>query len=133
LDYTGYKSIINFYDIVRVETNLKKSDLPDEIIDFSTKAPMAEEYIKEKVTNWSELDSSFLDKFNSAVIYKTCLLCIQIAKNRNVKSKQLPTIKIEYNISVDNLENYIQENLNITLRELGVEMVDSFSMFSITQ
>ena len=75
MSYTSYKEINGFYDAVRIELDIDEKTLPNNSIDLFTKAPYAENHVKNEVGNLESLSEEKIMYFKNAVVKCTALQC----------------------------------------------------------
>lgn len=98
--YTGYTDIAHFYDRVRAALKLESSSLSDSAMDYPEYAPLAERQIKKRITGWANLTAEEdITDFETAVVLQTAINCHSTFVSGSVKSKQTPSIKVEYDSS----------------------------------
>lgn len=98
----NYKNIQDFYDRVRLALSAVSSvTLPDEYIDYPEKAPMAEAIIRGRIKDFDNVPDEKFCFVESAIVYQTAFLCQSLVSNKTVKKKQIPTVTLEYNSSMD--------------------------------
>lgn len=98
----SYKDIEDFYNRVRMALGkASEATVSDADIDVYEKAPFAEILIKSRVPKWQELEEEKFKIFESAIVYQTACFFQSIVTSKHISKKQIPTITIEYNDSID--------------------------------
>lgn len=139
-----YIDIDNFYNRVRAILGVSDEKyLTDEAIDFPEKAPTADRFIKSLIPQWeqyatqaTEDDITKFAIFQSCIVYQTAIYFYKYIKERQIKTRSTPDIKIEYSTSgniKDNIGKPLDEILSDLLAQItSTDTTKGFFGFMVT-
>lgn len=129
--YTAYNEIFDFYNRVRSLLKIDKNYLSDNTIDQFENAPSAEKILLKKLKDYKEFDDEKTLLFESAIVYKTSLICYSRIDVKNILIQQNINMKIQfeesnfdlYNSLARAYENIIDELLDYDCNSLGSYLI----------
>ena len=133
-----YKNIDNFHNRVRALLSISDEKyLTDILMDYPEKAPTADKFIKSLVPKWEEYAQKQTEEqiskfaiFESCIVYQTAIYFYKYIKEKQIKSRSTPEIKIEYSTS-GNIKDDIGEPLNEILSDLLSQITSEGSTTTI--
>lgn len=130
-----YQTIPHFYD--RVRTNLNVGSLiENDTIDFFENAPMAEIAVKNRVSNYEELDGVKQLLFETCIVYMACFNLCPLAQTMRITRQKDPSLELEFASSSNSEENPCQRFLWMVddlVSQINEEEIQSFFGFKVTK